>query len=165
VKNKETYKDAVEILQRFGNDRTSFSTPVRSTPASTPVAPNTNSSIQSKSNSFRSEKSTSAADKQLEVFNNNNTSILKHRTNAQTFNNLNQSYILSSASVTSARNTKRLPFPIIDKSQKSIVDKMVDYLVGDGISNRFAMICQQCFKHNGKLNKILLIILFFSMKY
>lgn len=32
---------------------------------------------------------------------------------------------------------------------RSVLDKMVDYLVGDGPSNRYALICQKCSSHNG----------------
>uniref|UniRef100_A0A2M4ASJ5 Endoplasmic reticulum junction formation protein lunapark n=2 Tax=Anopheles triannulatus TaxID=58253 RepID=A0A2M4ASJ5_9DIPT len=44
---------------------------------------------------------------------------------------------------------RRTPFPIINHNDKSVVEKMVDYLVGDGPNNRFAMICSECFMHNG----------------
>lgn len=43
----------------------------------------------------------------------------------------------------------RTPFPVIDQRNKGVVEKLVDYLVGDGPSNRFAMICKQCMSHNG----------------
>merc|ERR1711913_203019 len=32
---------------------------------------------------------------------------------------------------------------------KGYLDKFVDYLVGDGPSNRYALICKQCQSHNG----------------
>lgn len=54
-------------------------------------------------------------------------------------------------SFVSLRSAKPTPYPVIDNAQKTVVDKMVDYLIGDGPSNRFAMICQQCYKHNGEL--------------
>lgn len=41
------------------------------------------------------------------------------------------------------------PFPIVDQRGKGVLEKMVDYLIGDGPANRFAMICKQCFGHNG----------------
>lgn len=43
----------------------------------------------------------------------------------------------------------RTPFPVIDQRNKGVVEKLVDYLVGDGPTNRFAMICKQCMSHNG----------------
>lgn len=33
--------------------------------------------------------------------------------------------------------------------QRSYFDRLIDYLVGDGPSNRYALICQQCVCHNG----------------
>lgn len=44
---------------------------------------------------------------------------------------------------------RRTPFPIINQHTKGVMEKMVDYLVGDGPHNRFAMICKQCYGHNG----------------
>ncbi|KAL5282773.1 KIAA1715 family protein [Megaselia abdita] len=43
----------------------------------------------------------------------------------------------------------RTPFPIINQQYKGVLEKMVDYIIGDGPQNRFAMICKQCFGHNG----------------
>lgn len=42
------------------------------------------------------------------------------------------------------------PFPIINHNQKGFVEKMVDYLIGDGLNNRYGMVCKECFSHNGK---------------
>lgn len=44
---------------------------------------------------------------------------------------------------------RRTPYPIINQNQKGVIEKMVDYLVGDGINSRFAMICSECLMHNG----------------
>ncbi|KAF7992455.1 hypothetical protein HCN44_001780 [Aphidius gifuensis] len=41
-----------------------------------------------------------------------------------------------------------LPRPILSQ-QRSYLDRLVEYLVGDGPSNRYALICQQCDSHNG----------------
>lgn len=41
-----------------------------------------------------------------------------------------------------------LPRPILPQ-QRSYLDKLVEYLVGDGPSNRYALICRQCESHNG----------------
>ncbi|XP_044227930.1 endoplasmic reticulum junction formation protein lunapark-B isoform X4 [Thunnus albacares] len=38
--------------------------------------------------------------------------------------------------------------PILPKD-RGAVDRVVEYLVGDGPQNRYALICQQCFSHNG----------------
>ncbi|XP_025160291.1 endoplasmic reticulum junction formation protein lunapark-B isoform X2 [Harpegnathos saltator] len=41
-----------------------------------------------------------------------------------------------------------LPRPVLSQ-QRSVIDRLVDYLVGDGPSNRYALICRQCESHNG----------------
>ncbi|KAG7273005.1 hypothetical protein CRUP_011889 [Coryphaenoides rupestris] len=38
--------------------------------------------------------------------------------------------------------------PILPR-ERGAVDRVVEYLVGDGPQNRYALICQQCFSHNG----------------
>ncbi|XP_033105839.1 endoplasmic reticulum junction formation protein lunapark-B-like [Anneissia japonica] len=38
--------------------------------------------------------------------------------------------------------------PILPQ-QRGAVDKLMDYLVGDGPENRYALICKQCHSHNG----------------
>ncbi|KAB0803863.1 hypothetical protein PPYR_00833 [Photinus pyralis] len=43
-----------------------------------------------------------------------------------------------------------LPMPrTILPRERSTFDRMVDYLVGDGPSNRYALICNNCYGHNG----------------
>ncbi|XP_012285627.1 endoplasmic reticulum junction formation protein lunapark-A isoform X2 [Orussus abietinus] len=41
-----------------------------------------------------------------------------------------------------------LPRPIFPQ-QRTYLDRLVEYLVGDGPSNRYALICRQCGSHNG----------------
>ena len=38
--------------------------------------------------------------------------------------------------------------PIVQQN-RSIVEKVVDYMVGDGPNNRYALICIHCYSHNG----------------
>lgn len=38
--------------------------------------------------------------------------------------------------------------PILSKDRGAL-DRVIEYLVGDGPQNRYALICQQCFSHNG----------------
>lgn len=40
------------------------------------------------------------------------------------------------------------PRPILPR-ERSTVDKLMEYLVGDGPQNRYALICRQCQSHNG----------------
>lgn len=41
-----------------------------------------------------------------------------------------------------------LPRPIL-RQNRSTVDKMMEFLVGDGPNNRYALICANCYAHNG----------------
>lgn len=44
-----------------------------------------------------------------------------------------------------------IPMPrTILARDRSVLDKMVEYLIGDGPNNRFALICKNCSSHNGK---------------
>lgn len=160
VKTKETYKDAVEILQRFGGNDKSFSSPTLSTPGRNNASPNNNMNntkimVNTSTNMTPSSSTfkTPAARQLMNV--NSNISALQHRMNSQTpLNTFDGNRTMMASSSFAVRNIKRTPYPIIDNAQKSVVDKMVDYLIGDGPSSRFAMICQQCYKHNGKRRHI-----------
>lgn len=41
------------------------------------------------------------------------------------------------------------PFPIVNQNQKGMFEKIVDFLINDGPSNRYGMICKECHGHNG----------------
>lgn len=41
-----------------------------------------------------------------------------------------------------------MPRPILPRD-RGVMDKLVEFIVGDGPSNRFALICRQCGSHNG----------------
>ncbi|GIY47015.1 endoplasmic reticulum junction formation protein lunapark-B [Caerostris darwini] len=41
-----------------------------------------------------------------------------------------------------------MPRPVLPR-ERTFTDRLVDYLVGDGPSNRYALICRQCQSHNG----------------
>lgn len=158
VKNKETYKDAIEILQRFGGNDRSFVTPTR--PSSTP--PNIGSSVERKmvntsTNMTPAHAFKTPAAKFMGTTGNISTLQQRLTTQQQTPINQHRSMMMAPGSVAPIRSNTRTPYPIIDNSQKGVVDKMVDYLIGDGPSNRFAMICSQCFKHNGLLHKYLIL--------
>ena len=147
VKNKETYKDAVEILQRFGGNDRSFVTPLRPSAPATPVTGDKKQMVTAGTNMTPNFKIPAA--RQLAAVQ-SNIGTLQQRLNAQQ-TPLNPNRSLIAPTTVAAMNHKRTPYPIIDNTQKTVVDKMVDYLIGDGPANRFAMICQQCFKHNGEL--------------
>ena len=48
-----------------------------------------------------------------------------------------------------AFNTQKTPFPVIDQRKQNVMEKMMDFIISDGPSNRFAMICNSCCGHNG----------------
>lgn len=150
VKNKETYKDAVEILQRFGGNDRSFITPLRPSSSPSDISMEKKMMVNTSTNMTPTTAFKTPAARQLMNVN-YNIGTLQQRLNAQqTPINQNRSMIGPASSVAAIRTNQRTPYPIIDHNQKTVVDKMVDYLIGDGPSNRFAMICQQCFKHNGE---------------
>ncbi len=41
-----------------------------------------------------------------------------------------------------------LPRPILPR-ERSFLDRFMEYLIGDGPQNRYALICSQCQSHNG----------------
>lgn len=41
-----------------------------------------------------------------------------------------------------------LPRPILPR-ERGVMDRLLEYLVGDGPQNRYALICKNCFSHNG----------------
>lgn len=41
-----------------------------------------------------------------------------------------------------------LPRPVLPR-ERTYLDRVVEYVVGDGPSNRFALICSSCDSHNG----------------
>nr|XP_033328955.1 endoplasmic reticulum junction formation protein lunapark-A isoform X2 [Megalopta genalis] len=41
-----------------------------------------------------------------------------------------------------------LPRPILPR-ERSYLERLVDYIVGDGPANRYALVCRQCYSHNG----------------
>lgn len=160
VKDKETYKVALEILNRFGDKTNGFkaqallSTP---NPTNTPrpqpqlknsaiaglmPAPNAARQLMTPVSSKQLIRPLSQADP--------NSSLAKYsfmRTpSAQ--QQLQQSPAAAMGQMQPMFG-QRTPFPIIDQSKQSLVEKMVDYLIGDGPSNRFAMICKECLRHNG----------------
>ncbi|XP_067632033.1 endoplasmic reticulum junction formation protein lunapark-A [Eurosta solidaginis] len=44
---------------------------------------------------------------------------------------------------------RRTPFPIVNQHGKGVLERIVDVLIGDGPKDRFAMICKECYAHNG----------------
>lgn len=45
-----------------------------------------------------------------------------------------------------------LPRPVLPR-ERGTMDRLLEYLVGDGPQNRYALICANCFSHNGMAMK------------
>lgn len=43
----------------------------------------------------------------------------------------------------------KTPFPIINQNEKKFIDKILDFLIGDGQSSQYGMVCKECHGHNG----------------
>lgn len=41
-----------------------------------------------------------------------------------------------------------MPRPVLPR-ERGYLDRFIEYLVGDGPANRFALVCRQCESHNG----------------
>ena len=41
-----------------------------------------------------------------------------------------------------------MPRPVLPR-ERGVVDRFIEYLIGDGPSNRFALVCRRCESHNG----------------
>lgn len=55
----------------------------------------------------------------------------------------------ATASVPPLQFPAKTPFPVIDTRKQNVMEKMMDFIISDGPSNRFAMICTGCCGHNG----------------
>ncbi len=41
-----------------------------------------------------------------------------------------------------------MPRPVLPRD-RTVTDRLIEYLVGDGPQNRYALICKSCQSHNG----------------
>ncbi|KAL7737275.1 hypothetical protein ACLKA6_012898 [Drosophila palustris] len=142
VMNKETYKVAVTLLERFGDKQQNrilgISGQARPTPSSTGLNRSATASTL--------QRTPQALSPYTSVYRNMN-------------NNLNSSIVAPNLQVTAStpqvremqQLRRRTPFPIVDESSRSALDRIVDFIVGDSPQNRFGMICKECHKHNGML--------------
>lgn len=151
VMDKETYNVALDLLNRFG-DKTNGFKPTQSQPSLSitprpgfrPTSPNllkpntpTSASLQARS---------LIAGNQL-------TPSVPRRAPPYGFTVTPNNQLMQSPQMavsTPGFRRQVTPYPIINHRQKGVLEQMVDYLIGDGPSNRFAMICKDCHGHNGE---------------
>ncbi|KAJ8685824.1 hypothetical protein QAD02_021617, partial [Eretmocerus hayati] len=51
-------------------------------------------------------------------------------------------------SMASRRTPGKLPRPILPQN-RTYIDRLMEYVVGDGPNNRYALVCRLCRSHNG----------------
>ncbi|KAH8245868.1 hypothetical protein KR038_008773, partial [Drosophila bunnanda] len=155
VMDKETYKVALNLLERFGDKKqlrlgSGLQTPNRHLLGERSPQPAARAPAIGQPQQQQQQR---ALTPYTSVYRNNNN-------NSST--SLNRSVISSqSLAVTSASPQvravqelrRRTPFPIVDDRSRSAVDRIVDFIVGDSPQNRFGMICKECHGHNGMLPK------------
>lgn len=150
VTETETYKKAKEILLKFAPDEltmspltpkltqrvsASFETPRRPTPQAviSPLPTELRRRIVSTQN--HPQISLSASGQSTPTI----------RSINQPSNTPFQSRIINPAAI---GFRSPLPRPVLPQ-QRTVIDRLVDYLVGDGPANRYALVCRQCESHNG----------------
>ncbi|XP_075167166.1 zinc-ribbon metal-binding protein lunapark [Haematobia irritans] len=154
VMDKETYKVAVNLLARFADkpSRTTFSaTSNMRTPLKT-NQPSLNRSLPTtaiKSNQLalttstptRGAANTSLGTALSSQIGNNTPRLGTTSTAISPYNSVN--------STSGQIVRRRTPFPVVNQNDKGVFEKIVDVLIGDGPGDRFAMICKECYAHNG----------------
>ncbi|XP_033252131.1 endoplasmic reticulum junction formation protein lunapark-B-like isoform X2 [Drosophila miranda] len=133
VMDKETYKVAVNLLERFGDRKLnqSFS---RSTAMQPQQTPQPAARLPGASTQQRLLTPYSSVYRNV---NNNN------------LNSSTQSMTSASPNVGAVQELRRrTPFPVVDQNRsRSAVDRIVDFIVGD-TPIRYGMICKECYGHN-----------------
>ncbi|RZC37065.1 lunapark, partial [Asbolus verrucosus] len=157
VMDKETYKVAKTILDKFAPEQikknTSFVTN-DSTPArpGTTLAPIGLSSVAPSQTGLRYRGQFLAPSNNLALGTSmtprSRQSFMPPPTPALIKSPQEQSIVPSAGRPAGPGTPLLLPRAILPR-ERSVLDKMVDYLVGDGPSNRFALICKNCSSHNG----------------
>lgn len=165
VKEKETYKKAREILERF-----SSGVDIQVTPPSTPMKESSSSSTPflTKRSDLLNETglNTSVMNNAGLVHRNvksiQNQSMMKQQPQVNLDSTSSLRQINNTVNVASSNNSQQvtqqsmglshartvLPRPIIAPN-RTVFDKVLDFFIGDGPNNRYALICKSCHFHNG----------------
>ncbi|KAJ8963101.1 hypothetical protein NQ318_018566 [Aromia moschata] len=155
VMETETYKVAKKILDKFGNE------PVKQLPAitateSTPMTSKKGvlvpSSIRMTQTGLRQRNVSPQGSIRGRISVGAVQTPFSGRQQIQTLVPSAYRSVSGLSVVPSAGPIPGTPLPLprsILPRDRSVLDKMVDYLVGDGPSNRYALICKRCSSHNG----------------
>uniref|UniRef100_A0ABK9MQU6 Endoplasmic reticulum junction formation protein lunapark n=1 Tax=Glossina morsitans morsitans TaxID=37546 RepID=A0ABK9MQU6_GLOMM len=146
VMDKETYKVAVNLLSRFA-DKSSSATRL-------PFASPLNRSLNVVSPQCKIMQSTLGSAPTTPNASLSARAVLTSTSNAALTSDLSMTTPTLSSSLFSSQALdqqlrRRTPFPIVNPNNKSIFERLVDVLIGDGPQDRFAMICKLCHGHNG----------------
>ena len=147
VKEKETYKKAKEILEKFDPDNSlikndakqdvtngKLSSPI---PGSEVRQRNVAHTMSTPNASFSQQPPSFSATPKLQM-----VSPLRGISPA-----LQKQFFINNMPPGTPPGPPK-PISVLPK-ERTIADKFVDYLVGDGPSNRYALICKTCHSHNG----------------
>uniref|UniRef100_A0A1B0CWJ4 Endoplasmic reticulum junction formation protein lunapark n=1 Tax=Lutzomyia longipalpis TaxID=7200 RepID=A0A1B0CWJ4_LUTLO len=150
VMNNEPYKAALQILDRFSEKHAtpSYSKSPVSTPVAIPKTAEKRMVLQSETPHIRNVNYVSPYRPQTAIQNMTPTRSSKLPATPAT-PALTPAPVARATTPRTSTSGRPLPFPLIDWRERNMMERMVDYLVGDGPSSRYAMICKNCFKHNG----------------
>ncbi|XP_045538478.1 endoplasmic reticulum junction formation protein lunapark-B isoform X2 [Papilio machaon] len=134
VMNTETYKVAKEILDKYGG-------PEEQSNALKPLLPAI-TSPNNVNNAPNSAPATPVPFRQKQLALQASTPVNRNM-NLMAINNT------TTALYKGPRlRSNQLPRPLLDRN-RSTLDKVIDYLMKDGPNHRMALICSECFSHNG----------------
>ncbi|XP_050584534.1 endoplasmic reticulum junction formation protein lunapark-B isoform X3 [Bombus affinis] len=155
VTETETYKKAKEILLKFAPDQ------LRMTPTTFKASSSTETPKRSSTPQHIISPVSPSTELRRRVIINQNQPLNVHSSIpantglvpvgiASTQNPLNTSFQGGIRPVNTPIRDYRtpLPRPVLAR-QRTYLDRLIDYLVGDGPSNRYALVCRNCESHNG----------------
>lgn len=143
VIEKETYKVAVSLLERFGDKQQNRLLQSRAQPGK-PLSGPTTSSLP-----WTPQMAAPHPQLLQQLLIQTPFSVpYRHMHSNHNCSLVNTTLQMTPATLTMHRRT---PFPVIDAGSRSAVDRILDFILGDGPQNRFGMICKQCHRHNGML--------------
>ncbi|XP_066152355.1 endoplasmic reticulum junction formation protein lunapark-B [Euwallacea fornicatus] len=148
VKETETYKVAKEILDKFGNEP---KMPVLQSPVKENAAPFATTVRREYENVLRQRNLAAMAGRTSFGGLPGTPLHSRHQLALPAPSTVRATNVIRTPgkplAITSA-TPPTLPRSILSRD-RSVLDKVVEYLVGDGPSNRYALICANCSNHNG----------------
>ncbi|XP_067843692.1 endoplasmic reticulum junction formation protein lunapark-like [Heptranchias perlo] len=165
VMEKETYKNAKLILERFDPESKKAKELDLQLPSGMPATPRPGQELRQRTSAQRAQVPSTPQNlnqgnpRALQT----TTPVLQHGTSApggppeKTVQSGSHTPVLSRRTMPPAASMPGMGLhppgpplarPILPRD-RGAVDRIIEYLVGDGPQNRYALICQQCFSHNG----------------